>query len=363
MRHQKTNVKSLFKETRFPPSLFITYLGVLLLMSGVHTGLIVLMNARGWNQIIQSLIPVLYWSLVAVGLTLFTRQKIRKTYDAPMKQLAKATDQVAHGDFSVFVPPMHTADKQDYLDVMIRDFNKMVEELGSIETLKTEFFSNVSHEIKTPLSIIQNHAELIYKDKLTAEQRMEYANTILHATKRLSNLIINMLKLTKLEKQTITPLPENYDVCEQLCECALQFEAVWDKKGIEFDVEMEERVMIEADRGLLEMVWSNILSNALKFTPSGGTVTLTQTSNTDEVRVCVSDTGCGMEDKTMEHIFDKFYQGDTSHFTEGNGLGLSLVQRILELSEGTITVSSAVGKGTVFTVILPLMVRKKEEPL
>lgn len=148
------------KMSRFPPSLFAIYLVVLLLMSGVHTGLIVFMNRMEWNVVIQSSIPMIYWGMVAMALTLFARRKVRTTYEEPMQNLAEATSSVANGDFSVYVPTLHTQDKWDYMDVMIMDFNKMVEELGSIETLKTDFVSNVSHEMKTPIAIIKNYAEL-----------------------------------------------------------------------------------------------------------------------------------------------------------------------------------------------------------
>ena len=354
MKQTKGTMKNALRESRFPPSLFVIYLCVLLLMSGIHIGLLVLMDKLGWNDLIQTVVPVLYWSAVAIGLTLFTRRKVRKTYDIPMKQLAEATDKVAHGDFSVYVPPIHTIEKKDYLDFMIMDFNKMVEELGSIETLKTDFFSNVSHEIKTPLSIIQNHAELLHTDELSEEKRKEYTETILYATHRLSSLITNMLKLSKLEKQAITPMAEPYDVCRQLCECALQFEDVWEKKEIEFIADIEERVMIAADEELMALVWNNLLSNAVKFTEPGGTVTLYQTSDEKEILVRIKDSGCGMSEKTLDHIFDKFYQGDTSHATEGNGLGLSIALRVLQLSGFIISAESVVGKGSTFTVQIPI---------
>lgn len=306
-------------------------------------GLITLINSRGWNDIVAIVIPTVYWALVAVGLTLYARWQIKRAYEEPMHRLAQATAKVAQGDFSVYVPPLHTADKLDYLDVMLLDFNTMVEELGSIETLKTDFFSNVSHEMKTPLAVIQNCAQLLQREDITEEKRREYTDSILQSTRKLSNLITNILKLNKLEKQTIRPVPERYDLCQQLCDCALQFEDAWENKELEFVSDMEDRVMVEADPGLLELVWTNLLSNAVKFTPAGGTITLTQTSDEKEVAVSVSDTGCGIDDETIRHIFDKFYQGDTSHSTEGNGLGLALVQRILQLSDGTITVKSRVG--------------------
>ncbi|MDD6882829.1 MAG: HAMP domain-containing sensor histidine kinase [Eubacteriales bacterium] len=349
------------RQSQFPISLFAVFWGTLLLMSGVHMGLLILANRLHWSELVQTVIPMIYWALVAADLTLYTRWQVKRNYEEPMKEFAKATSKVARGDFSVYVPPLHTMDRQDYLDVMITDFNKMVEELGSIETLKTDFFSNVSHEIKTPLAVIHNNAELLNRDGVTEARRKEYTENILHATRRLSNLITNMLKLNKLEKQVIKPVPQPYDVCAQLCECALQFEAVWDKKNIEFVAEIEDRAVIWADAGLLDLVWTNLLSNAMKFTPPGGTVSITQTSDAESVTVCVSDTGCGMEEAVVKHIFDKFYQGDSSHATEGNGLGLSLVQRILELSDGAISVRSVPGQGSAFTVRLPVSPHREDE--
>lgn len=341
------------KTSRFPVSLLVTLFVSLLLLSGMHYGLLVLGDEMGWNKIVQTIVPMVYWLIVAAALTLYTGWRVKRTYEIPMQKLAQATSKVAHGDFSVYIPPINSADKTDYLDVMIMDFNKMVEELGSIETLKTDFFSNVSHEIKTPLAVIQNSAELLQMENISEEQRQECVSAILSSSKRLSNLITNILKLNKLDKQVIKPKAESFDLCQQLCECALQFERTWEKNNIEFEAELEDRAMVNADEELLALVWTNLLSNALKFTPEGGRITLSQTSDDKQITVTVSDTGCGMDEKTMAHIFDKFYQGDTSHSTEGNGLGLALVQKIVQLSDGTISVKSAVGIGSTFTVILP----------
>ena len=349
------------RQFRFPVALFVVFWGTLLLMSGIHTGLIVLTNRLHWNELIQTVVPMIYWALVAAGMTLYTRFMVKRTYEEPMQEFAKATAKVAQGDFSVYVAPLHTMDKQDYLDVMITDFNKMVEELGSIETLKTDFFSNVSHEIKTPMAVIHNNAELLNMEGITEERRRECTGNILHATRRLANLITNMLKLNRLEKQVIKPTPTQFDLCAQLSECALQFEKSWEEKDIELIAEMEDRAFVTGDQELLELVWTNLISNAIKFTPPGGAVTLTQTSAADAVTVCVADTGCGMDENTVKHIFDKFYQGDTSHATEGNGLGLALVQRILELSDGTISVKSTPGKGSAFTVTLSAASHQEDE--
>lgn len=349
---EKNFFRNTVRNSRFPPSLFFVYLIVLLFMSGIHTGLLVGMKQLGWNDYAQTVIPILYWSAVAVGLTLFARRQVRKTYEEPMHKLAEATKKVAEGDFSIYIAPLHTLEKMDYLDNMLVDFNRMVEELGSIETLKTDFLSNVSHEIKTPLSIIQNNAELLCRDELT-EQQKQYADTIFQTSKRLADLISNILKLNKLEKQTIMPVMETYDLCGQLAQCAVNYESAWEKQGLEFDADMEDYVEISADPALMELVWNNLFSNAVKFTEPGGKIRLTENSDEEVIRVSVQDTGCGMTEETKKHIFEKFYQGDTSHAMAGNGLGLALALQVLQLYGFQIEVESELGKGSIFTVMIP----------
>lgn len=356
MKKDRDNYYGRIKEKRFALSLFAIYCGVLLLMSGVHIGLIVLMNDLQWNDFVQSIVPMIYWGIVAAGITVYTRKRIKDTYEIPLHSMAEATGKVAKGDFSVYVPALHTADKLDYLDIMILDFNKMVEELGSIETLKTDFVSNVSHEMKTPIAVIKNCAEMLQMEQITEETRVEYARSIENAAERLSNLISNILKLNKLENQSIMPELKDYDICRQLSECILQFEERWDEKELELETQIEDKAMVRADADLLELVWNNLISNAIKFTEKGGIVTISQTSDEDRMIVAVSDTGCGIAKKNMNHIFDKFYQGDTSHSKEGNGLGLAMVKRILELMDGDIQVVSEEGKGSTFTVTLPIVV-------
>ncbi len=348
----ETNESSI-KQSRFPISLFWMYLGVCALMSGIHQGLIVFMMRFYVPSILQTHIMILYWCLIAAGLVLYTRKRIEKTYEIPLQRISEATKKVAHGDFSVYIPTTNTPDKLDYLDVMIMDLNKMIEELGSIETLKTDFVSNVSHEMKTPIAVIKNSAQLLQMNGMSEGQRLEYAKNIDGAAGRLSNLITNILKLNKLEHQNIVPDAEAYDVCRQLCDCVIQFEEQWEEKEIELDIELEEKAFVWADEELMALVWNNLLSNAVKFTEPGGRIAIRQISGQDWVEVSVSDTGCGMGRDTVKRIFDKFYQGDTSHSKEGNGLGMALVHRVIQLLDGKIQVTSEVGKGSTFTVKLP----------
>lgn len=349
------------RESRFPASLFALYFVTLLLMSGIHMGLVTLINENlHWPTIVQVLIPTVYWGLVAGALTLFTRYKIVKTYDQPMKELAKAAGKVAKGDFSVYIPPLHTSNRHDYLDLMFPDFNKMVAELGSLETMRSDFIANVSHEIKTPLAGIQNYAQLLQRPGLTKEDQETYISAILSSTRRLSALVTNILKLNKLESQQIVPHYEPYDLSRQLSDCAMSFEPIWEARKIVFEADIENRATVYGDASLLELVWNNLLSNAFKFTEPGGSVTLRQTSEEGCVTVSVSDTGCGISREAQKHIFDKFYQGDTSHATEGNGLGLALVLRVLQLMNASIQVDSAEGQGTIFTVRIPTDQNRKE---
>jgi len=329
----------------------LTYCTMLLLV-GIQVGIIIFPGYQSMSELIQVAIIMIYWAIVAALFTFITNWQIREGYDRPMRRLSEATKKVAEGDFSIYVEPIHTADKHDYIDVMFLDFNKMVAELGSIETLKNDFVSNVSHELKTPLAVIKNYTTLLKKGSLAAETQEEYKDIIIEYTDRLSALITNILKLTKLDSQAIESTVEPYDLCGQLADCFLQFESLWEKKDIEIEVDIEERVVITADENMMEIVWNNLLANAVKFTEPGGKIVLKQTSDVNTITVSVSDSGCGMSAETIKHIFDKFYQGDTSHSKEGNGLGLALAYRIVEKAGGTLSVESQVGKGSIFTVHL-----------
>lgn len=276
----------------------------------------------------------------------------RYTVERPVKRILQETKRLTEGDFSARIEPFHGYDSMDEFDVLIEDFNKMAEELSGIETLRTDFVANVSHELKTPLSIIQNYATMLQTAELSEGKRLEYAKTIVGASRRLSDLITNILKLNKLENQQIYPQARVYDLGEQLCECMLNFEEEWEEKQLEITADIEDSVRIRGDAELMSLVWNNLFSNAIKFTESGGRVAVSLKREGEKAVVSVADTGCGMSPETGRHIFEKFYQGDTSHAVRGNGLGLALVKRVIDVVGGDIRVESAVGEGTTFRVYL-----------
>lgn len=288
-----------------------------------------------------------YNTAFIAGIFSFVNQFRRKVWvEKPLNEILEVTKRVTNGDFTARVK----VKKFGYFGKMAVDINAMAEELSNIETLKVDFISNVSHELKTPLAVLQNYGSLLEEADLPEEKRVEYAKSIKKVTSHLSELITNILKLNKLESQNISPVLQRCNLSEILCECLLDFESEWSKKNLELDIRIDEDVYIDTEPDLVSIVWTNLFSNAIKFSPDGGTIGVTLESNIDDVVVSISDTGCGMDKKTLNHIFDKFYQGDTSHSVEGNGLGLALVKRVVDILSGEIDVESIPGEGSVFTV-------------
>ena len=275
------------------------------------------------------------------------------TVERPVRRILQATQQLTQGDFSVRIPPVHTSGRRNEFDIIIDDLNKMAEELSSIEMLRTDFVANVSHELKTPLAVIQNYALMLTVPELPEDERLQYAKTIAEASRRFAGLVENILKLNKLENQQIFSSPALYALDEQLRECLLDFEEAWESKGLTIDVDLEE-VLVRADGELLALIWHNLIANAIKFTPPGGRIGLILHREEDSAVVRVIDNGCGMTPEVGRRIFEKFYQGDTSHAAPGNGLGLALVKRVIDIVGGEIAVESAPGEGSVFTVRLRL---------
>ena len=274
------------------------------------------------------------------------------TVKKPMERIRKDLDKVVEGDFSVRIDYVKWRDSGNEIDDVITLLNDVIQELSGVETLRNDFIANVSHELKTPLAVIQNYASMLQNPVIEDEKQVEYAKNIVNASKRLTDLITNILKLNKLENQQIYPETTIYNLGEQICECILTFEEVWEEKNLELEVELEEDIHVKADAELMTLVWNNLFSNAVKFTEPGGKIMIGLKKEEEKVVVTVEDTGCGIAPEVGQHIFEKFYQGDTSHAVQGNGLGLALVKRVIDITGGEISVQSKLGEGTTFKVIL-----------
>ena len=294
---------------------------------------------------------VTFWNVVLITFLFKLADYIRRKImvERPTRVITEATERIMSGDFSVRIQPMESSGMEGFNQIAMA-INRMAEELSGVETLRTDFIANVSHEMKTPLAVMQNYGTLLQTPELSKEKRMEYAKGITDGSRRLADMMTNILKLNRLENQQIYPEASEFDLGEQLCECLLAYETVWEKANIEIETEIAEGVIVKADAELLGHVWNNLFSNAFKFTPSGGTVRVSLTATAHHAIVKVADTGCGMTAEVGAHIFEKFYQGDTSHSVRGNGLGLALVKRVIDIMHGEIAVESAVGKGSTFTV-------------
>ena len=290
--------------------------------------------------------------LISFIFTLIDTIRRKLMVDRPTKRIISAGEKITSGDFNVRIEKFSDNGGYESFNSIIDCFNKISEELGSVETLRTDFIANVSHELKTPLSVMQNYGTMLQSPDLSDEKRIEYAKGITDNSRRLASLITNILKLNKLENQQIFPVFRNFDLGEHLCASLLQFEEIWEKKNIIIETDIEDDVIISSDEEFLGLVWNNLFSNAFKFTDEGGKVSVSMKTENDYAVVSVSDTGCGISAETGKHIFEKFYQGDTSHSTQGNGLGLALVKRVVDIVGGEISVESEVKKGTTFTVRL-----------
>ena len=296
---------------------------------------------------ISRLIIIVAISAIFTGFDVLRRKVM---IDKPVEQILRATDKISQGDFSVRLTPLHVYEKYDDYDVIKENLNALAAELSKSELLKTDFIAGVSHEIKTPLAIIQNYVSLLEKEA-DEEKRKTYMRAVTSATKRLSDLVGNILKLNKLENQRLNLQYEKIALHDMLAESVVALEEIIEQKGLDVDCDLQDATVYSV-RSYLEIVWNNLLSNAVKFTEKGGKVTVRLKKEGGRVKVSVEDTGCGIDAETGKHIFDKFYQGETSHSGEGNGLGLALVKKVIDVIGGEISVASVPGQGSTFTVAL-----------
>ena len=272
---------------------------------------------------------------------------------SPLNEMIEATERISKGDFKVHI--QESFDEKSDFGMLQRSFNHMARELDGIEMFRKDFINNFSHEFKTPIVSIQGFAHQLQAGGLTPEEEREYIRIIAAESDRLAKMATNILLLSKLENQAIVTEQTEFWLDEQLRTCLVLLEKQWGPKNIELNIELEE-VKYQFNEDMLSHVWLNLFNNAIKFTPEGGTVSCSLRSKSDQIIVEISDTGIGMTEETRCHIFDKFFQGDTSHTGDGNGIGLTIVSRILFLCKGSIDVRSKPGQGSTFTVTLPATV-------
>jgi len=302
-----------------------------------------------------SVIMFFLWiTVTTIAANLILYHKMRRVFHA-VERLSEATDEVAKGNFNLKVEPevrLHIEEIEDMYD----SFNQMVHELGTIETLRNDFVSNVSHEMKTPISAIDGYATLLQDETLSPEERKQHVESILYNCRRLTALTGNILMLSRLDNGTMIPKKEPFRLDEQIRKVVLSMEEAWTEKELELDIEMDP-VTYTGDEDLLYHIWTNLIGNAVKFSNRGGLLQIRMEenpSNTGVVCVTIRDTGIGISSEQMAHMYDKFYQGDTSHSKEGNGLGLALVRQITNLLHISISANSKRGQGTTFILELPI---------
>lgn len=333
---------------------FITFLGFFL-MSGITTTisfLLFLDSVKLPYEHINRFAPYTFINLIFVSAIFGLIGTIWKSLsvEKPVTEINEALHRIKHGDLT---SRLKRRNYNSRYSTIVNNINFMTNELASLDNLKVSLMSNISHELKTPVSVIYNYAALLQGDNISDDKRVEYAKAIQDSSKKMTELITNILKLNQLENQNIPTEMKNYDLYEQLCECLLNFENEWEEKSIEIETDIEENVFVHSDVQLMNIVWNNLFANALKFTPNGGKINVSMSKSKRYAKVIIEDTGCGIPEEQIDLIFEKFYQCDTSRGTDGNGLGLALVKRILNITDGFISVESTVGQGTIFTVNVP----------
>lgn len=301
------------------------------------------------NEIIGGLKNAIIYGIVVGGALMLV---VAKYIIKPLKKIKDATKKVASGNFDVKVD----ISRKDEIGDLADNFNIMVNELNSIEYLRKDFVSNISHELKTPIASIQGFAKLLKDKNLNEKDKEEYINIILEETDRLSNLSSNMIKLSKVENQEIVFNKQKFRLDEQLRKAIIMLEEKMDKKNIKIELNSKEISIIE-NQDLMMEVWINLLNNAIKYTKENGKIKINVSEEKDFIKVDIKDNGIGIPKEKQERIFEKFYQVEKSHSNEGSGLGLAIVKRIIELIGGTITFTSEENKGTAFTV----SIKKLEE--
>ena len=299
------------------------------------------------NGIFSKLLLFLPISAVIGAINYFMSKIIYKY----VSELSDGIARVSGGDFKVRLKES----KVGPLSEVYADFNKMCEELDNAENTKNDFINNYAHELRTPITSINGFAKLILEEDIPLIEQKKYLKLIYDESKRLAELATNTMLMSKLDSQSILQDIEEYNLGEQLRQCVILFSEEWSKKDINMDGDEINDISYNGNYSLMQEVWCNLLSNAIKYTPAGGEIKISCKEDRGFVQVKIADNGIGMREEVIDKIFDKYYQGDSSHSKRGLGLGLSIVKKIVDLSEGEIDVKSKENEGCEFTVKLPLI--------
>lgn len=318
----------------------------LLLLFLIFRGTLFTSNVINENTSLFVILIIISLLIISQGVTIFVS---RRTIQ-PIRKISETINQIASGNFDVKIDPnQFKAEMRDLASAI----NLMVNEIKSMEVMRSDFVANVSHEFRAPLSAIQGYVTLLTNPSISNEKRDEYIKLLTESTQELSGLVDNVLKLSRLESQNIVQKNVKYSLDEQLRRSVLMFERQWSEKELELDLNLPE-CEFYGNEEMTGQIWINLIGNAVKFTEKGGKLGVNlDTSLDNKILVTIYDTGCGMTDDVKKHIFEKFYQGDSSRKSNGNGLGLALVNTITNLLGYNISVESELGKGSAFTVSLP----------
>jgi len=333
--------------------LFSLFVLLILLITNVITGFAAILTFKA--GLIAPMerpgfpLPILIFLLASVIVGTAVSFLVGKLPLRPLRKMIAAVNQLAAGDFSVRLSGIKGPPQMREL---AESFNRMAAELGSIEMLRSDFVKSFSHEFKTPIGSIKGYAEMLRYAELSQEEQNDYLDTVIRESNRLSTLADNILDLSRVEAQTIVSDKRPFDLTEQVRRCILLLEQKWSKKTLSLSLDLQEVYYTGNDK-MLTQVWLNLLDNAIKFTPESGEISITIAEAESHITICLRDSGCGISQKAVSRIFDKFYQADISHATQGNGLGLAIARKIIELHGGAIHCQSELGCGSEFTVTLP----------
>lgn len=339
---------------RFTYTLFGFFGFLIVATLNISIGVMVYSRVKDKSDLVVGLLilGVIILSAVLCSFIDYIRRKIM--IERPLKEILSATKLMTKGNFKIRLTPNHSYKYYDEFDYIKEDLNNMAIELSKSEVFKNDFIANVSHEIKTPLAAIQNYAKILKNDSLDIETRKKYLESLQDSCQKLNKLVMNILKLNKLENQNFIPETSKFNLSELLTKQILNYEELIEQKNIELVCDLEEDLFINSEESYLEIVFNNLMSNAIKFTEQGQIYVSLKKIN-EEYIIIFKDSGCGMNEETGKYIFDKFYQGDTSHAKEGNGLGLALVKKVIDIIGGSISVESELDVGTTFVVTIKEM--------